>query len=70
MQGENDMTPNRSLKAKIIEVYGSQVACARDLKISEQRLSRIITGRDVPKPQEVKILAQRLGMALSEMSQS
>jgi hypothetical protein len=56
---------NRKLKAAVVLEYGSQVEAARAFGWSESRLSRLINGRDEPKPAEVKLFRERLGVELS-----
>jgi len=60
-------TPNRKLKAKIIEVYGSQVDFARLLNWSEDRLSRVIHGRVLPRDEEKNMISRKLGVPESEI---
>jgi helix-turn-helix protein len=55
---------NRKLKAAVVLEYGSQVEAARAFGWSESRLSRLINGRDEPKPAEVKLFRERLGVEL------
>ena len=58
---------NRKLKAKIIEVYGSQVDFARLINWSEDRLSRVIHGRLSPQDSERKLIAQKLRVRQDEI---
>jgi hypothetical protein len=55
---------NRKLKAAVVLEYGSQVEAARAFGWSESRLSRLINGRDEPKPAEIKLFRERLGVEL------
>jgi hypothetical protein len=52
---------NLELKSQIVRHFGSQVACAHELGVSEPRLSRIIAGYDIPNAHEEELFAQRLG---------
>jgi Helix-turn-helix len=64
-----EMSKNRTLKVKIIEKYGSQWAASRDFQISEQRLSRLVTGRDRPKEHELQVLSKKLGVPPDELAE-
>jgi hypothetical protein len=54
----------RKLKAALVLEYGSQVEAATAFGWSESRLSRLINGRDEPKPAEVKLFREKLGVEL------
>ena len=58
---------NRPLKARIIECFGNQVDFARLIGVSEERLSRIIHGRTVPRELEKELIAKKLGTSLTEI---
>jgi transcriptional regulator with XRE-family HTH domain len=61
---------NLHLKARIIERYRTQADFARLCGIREERLSRFITGRSVPKEHEREIICQKLGVAADEIFQA
>jgi transcriptional regulator with XRE-family HTH domain len=68
MEGSSmSRTPNYILKARIIERFGSQVDFARLLGISEDRLSRVIHGRIMPKENERDLIARKLGVPMTEL---
>src|SRR5215510_2882602 len=56
------------LKGAFISEFGSQAAAAKALKaagclgMNERRLSRLIHGYDKPRPEEVRIIRERLGI--------
>ena len=52
------------VKGAIVTRFGSQCAAAKALGIQERRLSRLLNGHDRPKPEELKILHERLGVKL------
>jgi Helix-turn-helix len=54
----------RKLKAAAVLEFGSQVEAAKALGLSEPRLSRLINGHDEPKPAEIKLFRERLGVEL------
>jgi hypothetical protein len=58
---------NFKLKASIIEAFGSQVTAAREFKIREDRLSRIIHSRVHPTPEEKRIIAWKLQKKIDEL---
>ena len=55
---------NRKLKAAAVLEFGSQVEAAKALGLSEPRLARLINGRAEPKPIEIKLFRDRLGVEL------
>ncbi len=58
---------NRKLKARIIEVYGTQTDFARLINWSENRLSQVIHGRLSPQESERKLIAQKLRVPQNEI---
>jgi hypothetical protein len=54
------------LKARVLEQCGSQRRAAYLLKISEQRLSRIISGVEDPRPTELASLGLLLGETVGD----
>jgi len=58
---------NRKLKAKIIEVFGTQGDFARELGIDESVISRVIRGRRLIRPEEAKKWAEVLGLNQDEL---
>jgi hypothetical protein len=62
-------TPNRKLKAKIIEVYGTQVDFARLINWSEDRVSRVIHGRVIPGEDEKRLISRKLGVPPGDLFQ-
>jgi plasmid maintenance system antidote protein VapI len=59
--------PNIALKIRIIEKYGSQADFAPEAEISEPRLSRIVNGRESPKPEQAERIARALGSTVEEL---
>jgi len=57
---------NRELKSKIVLVYGTQADAAVGLGINEPRLSRIVNGRILPKPDEAMVLQDKFGIVLAQ----
>lgn len=55
---------NRELRAKIVLKFGSQSDAAREMGLSEPRLSRIINGRVEPKIEELAAFRDKLGVEL------
>lgn len=55
---------NFTLKAKIIERFGYQGACAKAFRLSESRLSRVVNGISNPTPDERALFKQYLGIDL------
>jgi hypothetical protein len=60
---------NRKLKARIIEMFDSQANFSQVTKIPEPRLSRIVRKRLVPKPEEQKRIADKLGVPVNDLFQ-
>jgi len=56
---------NRKLKAAVVLEYGSQVDAAKALGWSESKLSRLINGRIEPRPEDARLIQDRLGVELS-----
>ena len=54
------------IKGAIVTKYGSQSLAARELGMTERRLSRLLNGHEMAKPKEAKIFARKLGIALVE----
>ena len=48
---------NRKPKGQIVSAFGSQIEAARELGISETRLSRLIRGHNEPTPEERRKLS-------------
>jgi plasmid maintenance system antidote protein VapI len=59
--------PNFALKRRIIEKYGSQADFSPEVGIPENRLSRLINGRDPVKPEQAERIAQALGCEVREI---
>jgi len=55
---------NRELKAAVVFEFGSQVRAARALGLSESRLSRLINGLVEPRPEDARIIRDKLGVDL------
>jgi transcriptional regulator with XRE-family HTH domain len=55
---------NRKLKAAAISEFGSQFEAAKALGWSESRLSRLINGRIEPRPEDARLIHQKLGVEL------
>jgi hypothetical protein len=55
-----------NLKGALIAKYGSQTSASRDLGIRESRLSRLIRGHEKPRPEEIQIVREKLGVELGE----
>jgi transcriptional regulator with XRE-family HTH domain len=51
---------NWDLKREVLLKYGSQLEFAIHIRISENRLSRIIRGRTLPRPEERVKIAEAL----------
>lgn len=58
---------NRILKAKIIRRVGTQSDFARMIGLSEDRLSKIICGRQIPRESERQMISRKLGVPESEL---
>lgn len=52
--------PNFDLKRRIMEKFGSQTDFAPEIGMREDRLSRLVNGRDKPKPELVERIAAAL----------
>jgi len=63
--GENTM--NLRLKVEILKQYPTQCDLARDLKVSESLLSKIVRGRHEPSPELRRALAQKLRVSEGEL---
>ena len=63
------MNKNR-VKGAIVTRFGSQCAAAKVLGIHERRLSRLLNGHDEPRPGEVKILTEQLGVKIDGARES
>jgi hypothetical protein len=69
---EGGKTPMVNLKFKgaVVAEFGSQSAAAKMLRaagcsgMNERRLSRLIHGFDEPRPEEARIIRERLGVEL------
>ena len=53
---------NFELKGALVTQFGSQIAAAKALGLSEWRLSRIVQGWDQPRGDEIERLAGALGV--------
>jgi DNA-binding XRE family transcriptional regulator len=58
---------NLALKARIVEQFGTQADFAPTVGIAEPRLSRLISGRDKPKPEQAEKIAAALGCEVGEI---
>lgn len=58
---------NLFLKARIIERFGTQTDFAKILGLSEDRLSKYIHGRLLPKEEERQLIAKKLECPESEV---
>lgn len=62
---------NFKLKGALISEFGSQAAAAKTLKaagcpgMNERRLSRLIHGFEAPRPEEARIIRERVGIELN-----
>ncbi len=56
-----------TLKAKIIEKYGTQADFSSELGLNENIVSRIVNGRRTAKPQEAQAIARALNCAPEEL---
>jgi len=62
---------NLKLKGALISQFGSQAAAARGLRaagcsgMNERRLSRLIHGYDAPRPEDIRIIREKLGVELT-----
>ena len=60
---------NLKLKGALISEFGSQAAAAKRLKaaglpgMNERRLSRLIHGFDTPRPEEARIIRERVELS-------
>ena len=52
---------NFKLKGALVTQFGSQIAAAKALGLSEWRLSRIVQGWDTPRADEIERLSGALG---------
>jgi transcriptional regulator with XRE-family HTH domain len=60
-------TLNLKLKVEILRKYPTQCDLARDLKVSESLLSKIVRGRHAPSPALRRALADRLRVPEGEL---
>jgi DNA-binding XRE family transcriptional regulator len=58
---------NTKLKAKIIERYGKQIEFARAIGVSEQKVTRVVTGRLLPEKEEQAAWAKALDTTVAEV---
>ena len=58
---------NYSLKAKIIEKFGTQYEFSEILGIREDRLSKLIHGRIAPNAKERQTIPEKLGVSEGEI---
>ena len=54
------------MRGAIVTRFGSQCIAARALGLTERRLSRLLNGHDDPKPEEIKMFQEKLGVRLDE----
>ena len=54
------------VKGAIVTKYGSQTLAARELGMTERRLSRLLNGHEMVKPQEARTFEKKLGLSLVE----
>jgi DNA-binding XRE family transcriptional regulator len=59
--------PNFELRNRIIEKYRTQADFAPEVGMREDRLSRVINGRDKPKPEQAQRIAEKLGCRVEEI---
>jgi hypothetical protein len=59
--------PNLPLKGRIIERFGTQADFAIEVGIREDKLSRLINGRDKPRPGQAERIAHALGCEAEEI---
>ena len=59
--------PNFELRNRIIEKYRTQADFAPEVGMREDRLSRLINGRDKPKPEQAQRIAEKLGCRVEEI---
>lgn len=60
----------QALRGAMVTKFGSQCAAAKKLGIQERRLSRLLNGHDQLKPEEAKVLREKLGVSLEVEAQS
>jgi DNA-binding XRE family transcriptional regulator len=58
---------NLALKSRIIEQFGTQADFAPEVDMREPILSRLINGRDKPKPEQAQRIAAALGCKVEEI---
>jgi len=58
---------NIVLKTEILRSFRTQADLAQAINIREDRLSRIVRGRVLPKTQEMIIIAEHLGCSINEL---
>ena len=61
------MSPNRKLKSKIVEQYGTQSDFAQALGADDSRISRVVCGRRIIPSEEQKRWAEKLGTTPEEL---
>jgi len=54
------------VRGVIVERFGSQCVAAKQLGLTERRLSRLLNGHDELKPEEAKVFQKKLGMTLKK----
>jgi len=65
------MAVNLKFKGAIVAEFGSQAGAVKVLRnggcpgMTERRLSRLIHGYDQPRPEEARIIRERLGVELA-----
>jgi DNA-binding transcriptional regulator YdaS (Cro superfamily) len=53
------------IRGAIVAKYGSQCLFAREIGVSECRLSRLINGFQELKPEEARVMREKLGVELT-----
>lgn len=53
------------IRGAIVTKFGTQCVASKALGIQERRLSRLLNGHDEPRPDEIKLFEERLGVTLA-----
>jgi DNA-binding XRE family transcriptional regulator len=59
--------PNFELRNRIVEKYRTQADFSPEVEIPENRLSRLVNGRDLPKPEQARRIAEKLDCAVEDI---
>jgi plasmid maintenance system antidote protein VapI len=59
--------PNFALKNRIAEKYRTQADFSPEVGIPENRLSRLINGRDIVKPDQAQRIAEKLDCRIEDI---